>query len=169
MGSALANSGPRSVVLIRHAEKTGRPDDRDLSEKGRAHAAAMAIEIPRRFGPPEVIIACQSTAKSRRPVETIEPLARRLGLPIVTTWGTWDVEPLVEVLASDPAYVGKKVLICWRHDTLQQLACALGATEAPEWPETLYGWAWLIRRGSDHPRLTMEELDLDAPDDGRAS
>jgi hypothetical protein len=156
--------GPRCIMLIRHAEKTGDPGDRGLSDLGRLHAAALADTLPELYGAPDIIIACQSTAKSCRPVQTVEPLASRLGAPVESRWGTYDVGPLVDALRSEPAYAAKAVLICWRHDTIRDIAVALGVEHAPAWPNSLYGCLWLIRADADTVGFTTHRLELDPPE-----
>jgi hypothetical protein len=133
------------MVLIRHAEKTGRPDDPGLSALGQQRASALADMFVARWGLPDFIIACRSTAKSTRPVDTVLPLATKLGLPILDRWSTQDFAHLAVAVANDAIYACKAILICWRHDTLQPLANALGAPDAPPWPSTQYDCAWVIR------------------------
>ena len=76
--------GPRTVLIIRHAEKpgdAGSDDDDDaaananpdLSTRGRERAAALAYHLPDRFGRPDFTIATRRSDKSDRPVETITP------------------------------------------------------------------------------------------------
>lgn len=152
---------PRRVLLIRHAEKTGRPEDQGLSDLGRLRAAALACVLPARFGRPEVLVACRSSPRSRRPLETVAPLAEKLGLPVEERWGTSDVEPLGAALDAEPRFADRLVLICWRHKTLGALARRLGAPEAPDWPETLYDRIWILERLADRVRFTAEPQGVD--------
>src|SRR3977135_4277449 len=43
---------PSRILLMRHAEKPDDPGDPDLTEAGRARAAALARYIPATFGKP---------------------------------------------------------------------------------------------------------------------
>ena len=152
---------PKLVLVIRHAEKTGRPEDRGLSETGRSRAAALAETLPRTFGPLDALIACRSTAKSRRPAETLEPVAQRLGLPIDERWGTYDFADLARTVLTDPALAGRAVLISWRHDTMKQLAESFGVAEAPAWPDTLYDGIWKLEPSPTGVELTQQPQGLE--------
>jgi hypothetical protein len=139
-------------VILRHAEKTGLPDDRHLSPAGHDRALALRA-LPECLGAIHAIIAAQSVQKSARPKETVEPLAAKLGLPIITSWNTYDLGDLAAALKHDVSLAGKQILICWRHDALQALAQALGARDAPSWPNTLYDRVWLATYSADGVEL----------------
>jgi hypothetical protein len=143
--ASIVRPGPCQMVLLRHAEKTGRPQDSGLSPQGQRRAGALAEVFAAQFGLPDVIIACRSTVKSTRPVDTVRPLASQLGLAIADGWGTQDYGALAEAVTGAASYANKSILICWRHDTLQALAQALGAADPPPWPETLYDCVWILR------------------------
>lgn len=132
----------KRFILLRHAEKTGQPGDRGLSPKGRARAQAL-VSLPESLGRIDVIVAAKSSNKSARPVKTVEPLAGALGLPIEARWDTCDFADLATTLTGG-GHNGKQIVICWRHDTIQLLAHALGASEAPAWPVGLYDRVWMI-------------------------
>jgi 2,3-bisphosphoglycerate-dependent phosphoglycerate mutase len=72
-----------TLLLVRHAEPEparpggGEQDDRRLSEAGRAAAADLAAELTA-----ETIAAIYSSPYPRA-LETVEPLAAALGLPVV--------------------------------------------------------------------------------------
>ena len=147
---------PRQVVLLRHAEKTGRPGDRGLSPRGQARAVALAEVIPERLDAPEVLIACRSSTKSTRPVDTVRPLAARLGLDILDPGGTWDIGPRASAVSSVPVFAGRRILVCWRHDSLQQRAQAFGAVDAPSWPATLSDRLWILEHATGP--MTLREV-----------
>lgn len=136
--------GPLRVVLMRHAEKTGDPTDPTLSTQGAWRADALVRTIPLQLGRIDFVIAAKSTTKSARPYLTVEPFARLEGLSIDERWNTRDIDAMAVAVLSDPAYSGRTGLICWRHDTLQQLAQALGAREAPPWAEDVYDRFWIL-------------------------
>jgi broad specificity phosphatase PhoE len=126
---------------MRHADKPDDPDDPDLSAAGVARAEHLATYILQTFGRPDYIIATARSKHSDRPFETVEPLARAVGLSIQHDIGDKDFEDLVEEIFSDPAYHGKTVLICWHHGTLPAIAALLGATPGsyPDpWPDDTY-------------------------------
>ena len=147
--------GPTRVILIRHAQKTGIPGDRDLSELGIQRAKALLSNVTRRVEKIVTIIAAKSSRKSRRPRLTVEPFAEALGTAIEESWDTEDYQALASHLLHSGHYQGKAVLICWRHDTLQDLAQALGAGQAPSWGPDLYDRIWLL--DMTEPKLQFEE------------
>lgn len=149
---------PSRVVLIRHAQKTGEPNDRDLSDLGRQRAEVLLSRVAEIVDRIDYIIAAKSSRKSRRPRLTVEPYATVHGLPIDESWDTWDYEQLASTLLGSEKYEGKNVLICWRHDTLEALAHALGARQAPSWPEPLYDRIWLL----DLSTAEVQFHDIDA-------
>lgn len=149
------------VVLIRHAEKTGRLGDRGLSETGWRRAKALASALPLQVGTIDALIAAKSTGKSARPVQTVEPLAEALGLSVDQSWNTEDYAALAAALREKAEYQGRQVLACWRHDTLPQLARALGAADAGPWPESLYDRIWVLRLLKDGARLSEMRQDVD--------
>lgn len=117
------------ILLLRHAEKTGDPNDIHLSPEGAARAARLAEYIPATFGAPQFLIATAQSKRSRRPIETISPLATRLGDAVSFTadHDDRDYGAVATQLMSDPRYLGALVVVCWHHGTLPQFAQALGA------------------------------------------
>jgi broad specificity phosphatase PhoE len=65
-------SHPKTIFIIRHAEKPNDAGDPHLSERGRRRAAALP-GYP--FPELAAIFAATATSESARPVETITPLA----------------------------------------------------------------------------------------------
>jgi broad specificity phosphatase PhoE len=122
---------------MRHAEKTGDKSDRHLSPPGQQRAAKLASYIPQQFGRPDVLIAAKNSDRSRRPRETLEPLADALGLKIMAAIDDDEVDALIDYLSTD-AIVGKFGVISWRHSDIPAVMAALGAPSGsyPEpWPE----------------------------------
>lgn len=119
--------GPSRLILLRHAEKTGDKRDPHLSGPGTTRAARLVDYIPATFGRPDFLIAARTSRRSRRPVETLEPLAAALALPIDAELDDEDIDALVLQLGKQPQYRGKRGVISWRHSDLPRLATALGA------------------------------------------
>ena len=133
--------GPARIILMRHADKPDDPDDPDLSQAGVARAQHLATYIPQTFGKPDVIIATARSKHSDRPKETVEPLAKALGMEVESNIKDKDFEELVDELFSNPNYRGKTVVICWHHGTLPEIAARLGApagTYPDPWPDETY-------------------------------
>ncbi len=135
-----AGRGPRTLIVFRHAEKTGNSKDPHLSNIGRQRAVRLAERIPAELARPDFLIAAATSKRSSRPRETIEPLAEKLGLDINEQFDDEDVDALVEELAAD-RYKGKVGVISWRHSDLPPLLAALGAADGtyPDaWPDSEY-------------------------------
>ncbi len=117
------------ILLMRHAEKTGDPMDPHLSPEGYARAAKLADYIPTTFGIPQFLIATSVSKHSNRPIETIEPLSAKIGVPVDATYADQDYGALATQLLSEPRYAdaGTLIVVCWHHDNLSLLAHALGA------------------------------------------
>lgn len=137
---------PAQVILIRHGEK---PDKgHDLSPKGQKRAQALVgyfLKNPdvRMFGSPVAIYAQGvGTHKSRRPVDTVTPLAKALKQKIIPIDFAKGKEMVAEIL-KNPRYDGKMVLICWEHHAITDLAKVLGVEDPPKFPEA-YDRTWVI-------------------------
>jgi len=134
-------TGPARIVVLRHAEKTGDRIDRGLSSAGSERAARIVRYIPDTFGSPDVLIAAKSSDRSRRPVETLEPLAAALSLDIKAKYDDKETDALVSALGGKPSFRGKFCIICWRHSDIPRLVAALGAPVGivpDRWDETDY-------------------------------
>ncbi|MHA6845640.1 histidine phosphatase family protein [Ralstonia syzygii] len=140
-----------TILIIRHGEKPGEPDidaltdGTDLSTKGYERAGALSPYVPAMFGKPHFLFATKASEHSNRPVETITPLARAIGLPIHDDYPDNDYGKLASHLTSDDRYAGKLVLICWHHGTIPKLAAALGGLP-PEthWPPRSFDRVWML-------------------------
>jgi hypothetical protein len=145
-------SHPALVLLIRHAEKS--PDEAlsvSLSPEGQKRANALLGLFTKSkgrsepFPVPDFIFAARNSKHSHRPVETVTPLAKNLGLKVRADIADEDFVTLADELFGKPKYDGKTVLICWHHGTLPDLAKALGATDAPSrFNGTVFDRIWQI-------------------------
>lgn len=73
--------------------------------------------------------------KRARPYDTVEPLAKDLGLTVDTSCDRDDPDCVKDVVYG---YDGKglaNILICWEHDALTDIAEALGVKDAPSYPD----------------------------------
>jgi broad specificity phosphatase PhoE len=78
------------ILLMRHAEKTGDPMDPHLSQDGYAKAAKLADFVPATFGIPQFLIATSISKHSVRPIETLEPLSKKVGVSVDATYADQD-------------------------------------------------------------------------------
>ena len=108
---------PTVVVLVRHAEKTYKKRDSDLSPNGRKRAEALVAEL--RPLAPEALYA----SGMRRTQQTLAPLAASLDLE-VTVRPLGDEEAVAaEILAR---HRGGLVVVCGHSETLTRFVSALG-------------------------------------------
>ena len=146
---------PTRIVLLRHAEK---PDDDtcpDLSLKGQVRAAALAVYLPNRFGKPSKLIAAKRSQESNRPALTLKPLSDALGLAIDTRYENTEFKSLAHELAVDPKYRDARIMICWHHGSIPQLAHVLGVHDVPDhWEDDVFDRIWLIEGFPSAPTLT---------------
>jgi broad specificity phosphatase PhoE len=117
------------VLLMRHAEKTGDPMDPHLSQDGYARAAKLADFIPATFGIPQFLIATSISKHSARPLETLEPLSKKIGVSVAATFADQDYSALANQLLSEPRYAdaGALIVVCWHHGNVPSMAHALRA------------------------------------------
>jgi broad specificity phosphatase PhoE len=142
---AAAAARPAEVLLMRHAEKHEQNPDVHLDKQGRARADALVKLFPARFTVPDVLFAARLSKQSNHSVETLEPLAKALHLPIDDSFPDNNYQQLAAAVLSRPDYANKHILICWHHETLPQLASALGATPPANWPDKQYDHVWQLQ------------------------
>lgn len=167
---ALDSPDPEQVVmLIRHAEKplqsrlargispTGRPDGRSLTVDGWLRAGALVeLFAPVRDRPPAglwrpdaVYAAAARHGRSRRSIETVEPLARQLGGEVVDRYAPDQEAELADELVDRPG----ATLVSWHHKSLSKIVDHLGAvtpTPPQQWPRDRYDMVWVfVRTGGD--------------------
>ena len=92
------------ILLMRHAEKTGDPIDHNLSQEGYARAAKLPDYILTTFGMPKFLFATSKSQHSVRPIETIEPLSAKIGVPIDAAYADQDYGFLASKLSGDARY-----------------------------------------------------------------
>lgn len=136
---------PAIVVLLRHAEETGKDNDPHLSPKGRRRALALAARLPGTIYRPHVLFAPQPSNKSRRSLETVEPLARALGLTVNAKHPNERYEHVADLVRDKEKYEGLTIVIAWNHGNLPELAEELGARGVPKhWPDESYDRFWIL-------------------------
>ena len=152
---------PARVILLRHAEKPPGESNVHLSERGESRARALVALLEARSvlgtnGPAAALFAPKITRQghSRRPYETLEPLAEHLKLSIQTAYSPSDYAALAKHVLSDPGLDGKTVIVCWIHDYLPALAKALGVKPEPaRWKGSIYDRVWVITYQDHHAVL----------------
>ena len=98
-------SGPADVLLMRHAEE---PDHGpDLNDRGRDRSKALVRLFPQRFPTPTAFFAARTTKESARSVQTLEPFAATLGLPVDDRFVDTRYSELALTLLSDRSTRGR--------------------------------------------------------------
>ncbi len=117
------------ILLMRHAEKSGDPMDPHLAPEGITRATKLADYIPATFGTPQFLFATAISKHSMRPIETLTPLSKKIGVAIDSTYADQDYGALANQLLSDPRYAaaGMLIVVCWHHGNIPSMARALRA------------------------------------------
>ena len=114
-----------TLIFVRHAEKEAAPaDDPGLTDAGRQRVA----ELTRQLSDADVVAGVDAIYSSpfKRTMETVQPLATRLGLDI-NEYDPSDNEGVLERILAD--HKGKIVLVVGHSNTLPGLIADLGASK----------------------------------------
>ncbi|RBP08580.1 hypothetical protein DFR50_12562 [Roseiarcus fermentans] len=158
---------PTRIMIIRHAEKPvpdrapgftadGSPDLRSLSETGWERARRLvgffAQPSARHIERPDVVFAAAADEGSKRPAQTVIPLAQAL-------WPESGPQPFNATIAKDDAQAladavmreSGVVLVCWEHKAIPGAVAALpNAPATPEaWPGDRFDVVWILKRKPD--------------------
>ena len=145
-----AKSAPAQVFIIRHGEKPEFGNDLDFQGYQRAAGLANFFENTpelKKFGLPVAIFAMapSSDDPSKRPIETVTPLANALGIQINTSFSKLQLQPMVSQIMQNAAYDNKALLICWEHKMMPYLARDFGASGAPfNWEDNVFNQVWIL-------------------------
>jgi hypothetical protein len=159
---------PASVSLIRHGEKQigdaypqgvsvdGTPDPNSLTPRGWQRAGALiGLFVDREAGgaptvlpTPDHLFASEigPHSQSRRPAETLLPIAERLGMTIAEPF----LQDQLDELAAAVAGCDGHVLVAWEHKRIPLIAARLGAeasTVPHVWPDDRYDLVWILEPG----------------------
>ena len=118
---------PKAVLVLRHAEKTGDPEDQSLAAAGKSRAKKLAEFIPDTFGKPDFIFASAITRHSARPYETMVPLSKTIGVPIDATVADNDYGVIAKLLRKKRRYADALVVVCWHHGQIPPMMHYFGA------------------------------------------
>ncbi len=154
--AAPPSMGPKSatILIIRHAEKTGDEKDLGLAPEGQKRAAAYADYFANfssggRKLRPTALFATERSKHSDRPRLTLQPLADRLHLPVNADYPDKQVDALVQELRSG-RHDQSTCLICWHYQVIPELITLLGGDPAAllgpnGWPATVFGWVVILQ------------------------
>ncbi|MCU1488791.1 MAG: hypothetical protein JWM85_196 [Acidimicrobiaceae bacterium] len=144
---------PLTMYIVRHAHAVGRSkwrgDDRErpLDKLGRAQAAALALRLER-SGATALL-----TSPALRCIQTLSPLAERLGLPLEQEAVLAEGHPGDEALEAlrERAVATGNLVACTHGDVLASLLEAARArgtrfVDEPSWPKA---GTWVFTLGPD--------------------
>lgn len=145
-------SGPAQMIILRHAEKP--EDGNELSEEGFKRAEQLVdffSNDPRvlRFGNPVGLYAQAPKSKkgSLRSIQTLQPTADKLSIPLSSDYERDEYADLLKSLKKDSSLSGKTVVICWEHKVIMDMLDELGISSPPapkKWPKSVFDWAFLV-------------------------
>ena len=158
---------PAHIILIRHAEKPENSDNPHLSKAGVKRAQALVSFITRdaqmtSLGRPVAIFATQTTKddNGQRTQETVAPLAAALRMSVQTPYHGKDYAELAKLILSTFKYSGKTVVVCWNHETIPELAAALGVTPMPpKWRGSVFDTVYVISYKNGRATLTTSSYE----------
>ncbi len=170
MVRSTGGTSPDTVMIIRHAEKPegsgppygitddGEQDEKSLIVRGWTRAGALvelfdprdedAEPVAIRAGiarPATIFAADPGKHGSKRPLETVTPLAQALGLQVDQRFGKGQEAELVAALAAAHG----PVLIGWEHENIEAIIDAMGTiTPAPPktWPGDRFDVVYVFHR-----------------------
>jgi len=174
------------IMLIRHAEKPAKDSDpygvtakgerskESLEVRGWQRAGALAnllVPANRRFqhaslAKPQFLFASKPLRRrgSRRPIETITPLAQKLAIKINSDHQRSDFEDMLEEALSCKGVV----LICWQREYIPQIASHILGNKkfSLNWPDDCFDMIWVfdLIRSSSKYRFTQVPQKLLAGD-----
>ena len=152
------------IMLVRHAEKPAKvPPPYGVTRKGDRSKESLEVRGWQRAGAliglfapvnghhppalarPQFLYASKPLRRkgSRRPIETITPLAEKLKIEINSDFQRSEFEDMLEEALSCKGVV----LICWQREYIPEIALDIldGRNLAPsEWPEDRFDVTWVF-------------------------
>lgn len=160
-----SSSAPGEVLLIRHGEEP--KNGPDLDDRGRARANALVGLFEHPLMQPATVFAAKSSKQSARPVQTCEPLAKAIGLTIDERFDEKEFAQLATAILQGPGPAGRSVVVCWKRETMPELATALGVANPPiEWPSNQFDHIWRISYSGGKATLKDELQGIKLPGPG---
>jgi broad specificity phosphatase PhoE len=165
----------RMIMVIRHAEKPlhpsgsphgvnpdGREDPHSLTVSGWIRAGALVeLFAPTRGDPPAelrrpdtIYASAYAGGHSKRSMQTVTPLAARLGLQVVKRYAAGDETRLTKEVSLRPG----ATLIAWHHEALHKIPQHLGKVDPlpPDyWPPDRFDVIWTFTYDGGGWRFTQ--------------
>lgn len=145
---------PKTILILRHAEKPQDKNNEYLSVKGHERAASLAYYMPDAFGHIDYIFAAGigKHSHSHRPVDTITPLADILGKKVHQKYLKDDYKNMITHIFSKPEkYTNSQIVVCWEHKDIASIAKDFGTTNVPStpWPKSCFDLVWKLTLQND--------------------
>lgn len=174
-----------TVLIIRHAEKpdpggddgidgSGTPDPKSLTPRGWQRAGAWvemfapSLSSPAALPKPAAIFASapathaeiavgNSGSKSRRPLETVTPLAAKLGIQVNLGFKKGQESELAAAVSTTNGIA----LICWQHEDIAAIATALAphvGSIPGNWPGDRFNLIFKLTRSGHNGDWAFSQL-----------
>jgi len=124
-----------TVVVLRHAEKADNSADPDLSEVGRKRALRLSQLLS------EANVAALFSSQYRRTHQTLEPLARKLDLEILTVDASMTNQLVRRIREEFP---GRTVVVASHSDKVTEIIETLGGPSVGYLDESEYDRLFLV-------------------------
>jgi len=167
------------IMLLRHAEKPAKDSTPyGVTEKGKRSSESLEVRGWQRAGAlanllaptngrlqtaslatPQFLYASKPLRRkgSRRPMETITPLAEKLGSEINLNFARFEIESMIREVVSRKGVV----LICWQREYIPAIAQEILGEEktAPSnWPEDCFDMIWVFDLDHRSSRYTFKQV-----------
>jgi len=152
-GATAQAQSTTTVLVVRHAEKEWEDGDPPLSEVGWERAEAL-LRLTEESG-----VSVLFGTQYMRTTQTLEPVAERLGLEILTH-DAGDSEGLAARILSEHA--GKVIVVSGHSNTVTKIVAALGAPEPPPIEDWDYDDVFVVTIGPDET-VTAVHLSYGVP------
>ena len=125
---------PQLACALHHHEAEFAGNYREIPLKGKAS----------RFPTPNYIFATARSKHSKRPIETVTPMAMALKLALNDGFADTDasIAKMTNAILND--FAGKIILVCWHHGKIPDIAKALGIAKPPKWDGKVFDRVWQI-------------------------
>lgn len=107
------------------------------------HEVPVKGPVPR-FPSPHHIFATEASKNSKRPIETVTPLATALNVPLNDGFADKEtsIQKMTNAILND--FPGEIILVCWHHGEIPAIAKALGIAKPPKWDGKVFDRVWQI-------------------------
>lgn len=151
---------PATIMIIRHAEKPEPGTSHGVNPAGHHDSRSLTVPGWVRAGALITLFACDTRASarglrrpdrvygagfrhghSRREIQTVGPLAARLGLEVDTRYRSGEEAHLAAEIGDLPG----ATLVCWHHNTIHRIVEHLGPMTADpprSWPGDRFDLVW---------------------------